>query len=132
MRVENNESTHITTGNIFDDLEFSPEEAAVLRIKTDLHIAIMKQIEERNLKPRDLTRILDVPQPRVSELMRGKISTMTIDKLAKFLHRLGQVVNVSTQKIPTETGVMKSRTRKQARAAQSTIPKKGARQISSS
>jgi predicted XRE-type DNA-binding protein len=41
--------------------------------------------------------VLDVPQPRVSELMNGKISRMTADLLAKYLYRLGREVEMKTK-----------------------------------
>ena len=41
--------------------------------------------------------MLGVPQPRVSELINGKISRMTADLLAKYLYRLGREVAVTTK-----------------------------------
>ncbi len=90
---------HVTTDNIFEDLGFSPDEAAVLRMKTAMHMEIMRVVEERGLSRRDLERLLDVPQPRVSELLSGKISKMTADKLTKYLHRLGRQVEVTTSEV---------------------------------
>jgi predicted XRE-type DNA-binding protein len=90
---------HVSTDNIFEDLGFSPDEAAVLRMKTAMHMEIMRVIEQHGYSRRDLERVLDVPQPRVSELMSGKISKMTADKLAKYLHRLGRQVEVTTSQI---------------------------------
>jgi len=83
-------------------LGFSSEEAAILELKTTLHIEIMKEIKRQKLTPRKLERVLDVPQPRVSELMGGKISKMTVDKLTKYLHRLGREVKVTTKKVTTK------------------------------
>jgi len=58
----------------------------------------MREIKRQKLTSRKLERVLDVPQPRVSELMGGKISTMSVDKLTKYLHRLGREVKVTTKK----------------------------------
>jgi predicted XRE-type DNA-binding protein len=88
----------VSRGNVFADLGFSPEEAAILRMKTQLHIEIMRAIEKQGLTPRQLEKALDVPQPRVSELLRGKISRMTADLLAKYLYRLGREVDLKTKK----------------------------------
>lgn len=92
--------THITEGSVFEDLGFSSEEAAVLRLKTTLYAEIVKVVEKRKLSGRDLEKLLDVPQPRVSELLSGKISKMTVDKLTKYLHRLGKEVRVMTKDAP--------------------------------
>jgi predicted XRE-type DNA-binding protein len=51
-----------------------------------------RQVKQRKLTPRQLEMVLDVPQPRVSELINGKISRMTADPLAKYLYRLGREV----------------------------------------
>ena len=89
--------SHVSRGNVFEDLGFSPEEAAILRMKTQLHIEIMRAIEKQRLTPRQLEKELDVPQPRVSELVNGKISRMTADLLAKYLYRLGREVEMKTK-----------------------------------
>ncbi|MEX2318043.1 MAG: helix-turn-helix transcriptional regulator [Pirellulales bacterium] len=90
--------SHVTRGNVFEDLGFTAEEAAILRMKTQLHVEIMRVIEKRRLTPRQLEKLLDVPQPRVSELLNGKISRMTADLLTKYLYRLGREIMLQTKK----------------------------------
>jgi predicted XRE-type DNA-binding protein len=80
-----------------EDLGFSPEEAAVLRMKTQLHIEIMREVKRKGLTPRQLEGVLAVPQPRVSDLVNGKISRMTADLLAKYLYRLGREIKMKTK-----------------------------------
>ncbi len=89
-----------TTGSIFADLGFNNSESAALKIKADLLNAIQKIAKARGYKQRDLEKILDQPQPRISELLLGKISRMSIDKLVDYLHRLGAEtkVNVTVRK----------------------------------
>ena len=41
--------------------------------------------------------LVDIPQPRVSELLNGKISRMTADLLTKYLYRLGREVKGKTK-----------------------------------
>ena len=98
---KSNDPGRVTTGNIFEDIGFNKAESASLRIKADLLITIQKIVKTRGYKQRDLEKILDQPQPRVSELLRGKISRMSIDKLVDYLHRLGAEtkVNVSVKKV---------------------------------
>jgi predicted XRE-type DNA-binding protein len=97
MPKSGNKPSHVSRGNLFEDLGFSPEEAAILRMKTQLHIEIMRAIERKGLTPRQLEKVLDVPQPRVSELVNGKISRMTADLLAKYLYRLGREVELKAK-----------------------------------
>ncbi len=80
-------STHITRGNILDDLGFSPEQATVLKFKADLYQAILKHA--RKYSQAQLQVILAEPQPRVSELLNGKIANKSVDKLLYYAGRLG-------------------------------------------
>jgi predicted XRE-type DNA-binding protein len=84
-------------GNVFEAIGFSREEAAILRMKTQFPIEVMRAIEKKRLTPRQLEKVLDVPQPRVSELLNGKISRMTADLLAKYLYRLGRELEIKAK-----------------------------------
>ncbi len=85
---------HVTNGSVFDELGFSRAESAALRMKADLLDSILSIVAKRSIKPRDLERLLDQPQPRVSELLRGKISSTSIEKLLDYLQRLGAITAV--------------------------------------
>ena len=97
MIKKGNKPSHVTRGNVFEDLGFTAEEAAILRMKTQLHMEIMRVIEKRGITPRQLEKLLDIPQPRVSELLNGKISRMTADLLTKYLYRLGREITLKTK-----------------------------------
>jgi predicted XRE-type DNA-binding protein len=58
------------------------------RMKTQLRIEVMRAVEKKRLTPRQLEKVLGMPQLLVSELLNGKISRMTADLLAKCLYRL--------------------------------------------
>jgi predicted XRE-type DNA-binding protein len=97
-KEKDNKPSHVSTGNVIDDLGFSPEEAAAVKLKASLHAEILRVVEKQKLKPRDLEKILDQPQPRVSELLNGKISKMSAEKLVGYLSRLGVEIRISTRK----------------------------------
>ena len=97
-RARGSKSSHISKGNVIDDLGFSPEEAAAIKLKASLHAEILRVVEKRKLKARELEKILDQPQPRISELLNGKISKMSAEKLAGYLSRLGVEIKVSAHK----------------------------------
>ena len=97
-------TTHVTKGSIFEDLGFSPEEAAVLRLKTTLHTEIVKVIEKRKLSQKEVAKILDIQQPHVSKLLNGDLERTTADRLTKYLRLLGREVTVSTKKAPKLQG----------------------------
>jgi|ERR1700690_838778 len=82
-----NKAIHVTRGNVFEDIGFSLEEAAILKFKSDLYAAIMKHA--RRYSQKQLQVILAEPQPRVSELLNGKIAGKSVDKLLSYAGRLG-------------------------------------------
>src|ERR1700688_2476792 len=79
--------THVTRGNVLDDLGLSPEQAMVLKFKADLYQAILRHAQKYSQK--QLQVILAEPQPRVSELLNGKIAKKSVDKLLYYAGRLG-------------------------------------------
>lgn len=87
MAGRSSKPTHVTRGNVLDDLGFSPEQATILKFKADLYLAILKH--SRKYSPKQLQVILAEPQPRVSELLNGKIANKSVDKLLYYAGRLG-------------------------------------------
>ncbi|HEY6350409.1 MAG TPA: helix-turn-helix transcriptional regulator [Candidatus Angelobacter sp.] len=85
---QNNKPGHITKGDIFDDLGFSPAETLEGKIKTDIWQALMKHIEQRGFSQSYLVTRLKAHQPDVSNLLKGKISKVSITKLIQFAGRL--------------------------------------------
>ena len=83
-----------STGNVFRDLGFPPDEAEHLRIRSDLLIQLQKAIRSQGLKQADAAKLLDVTQPRVSDLMRGRLDLFSVDTLIDMLARLGIRVRV--------------------------------------
>jgi predicted XRE-type DNA-binding protein len=79
--------THVTRGNVLDDLGFSSEQATVLKFKAELYQAVLKHA--RKYSQKQLQVILAEPQPRVSELLSGKIANKSVDKLLYYAGRLG-------------------------------------------
>ena len=78
-----------STGNVFRDLGFSKEESEHLLVRADLLIQVQKAIESRRLKQAEAATILRVTQPRVSDLLRGRIDLFSTDSLIDMLARLG-------------------------------------------
>ena len=68
-------------GNVFSDLGFSSAEARNLQMRSQLMTALRKFVEKERLTQAEAARRLKVTQPRVSDLMRGKISRFSIDTL---------------------------------------------------
>lgn len=83
-----------STGNVFRDLGFSKDEAENLKIRTDLMIRLSKLIETRRLTQAQAAKLFGVTQPRVSDLVRGKIDRFSIDTLVGMLGHAGVRVQV--------------------------------------
>lgn len=81
-------STHTTTGDVLDDLGFSRSEASALKIKATILEAILAEIDRRGLTQRELVDVLDEYQPNVSNLVHGRISKVSIEKLLAYADRL--------------------------------------------
>ncbi len=78
-----------STGNVFRDLGFSAEEAEHLLVRADLLIQLQKVLASRGLTQAKAAKILRVTQPRVSDLLRGRIDLFSTDSLIDMLARLG-------------------------------------------
>ena len=87
MKGATNQPAHVSRGNVLDDLGFSRERATALKFKAELYQAILKYAQSYSRE--DLEVILGEPQPRVSELLNGKISNKSVDKLLRYAGRLG-------------------------------------------
>ena len=87
-----------SSGNVFKDLGFPPEEAAHLLIRTDLMLEIKLILKERRLTQAKAAKLLGVSQPRVSDLVRARIDLFSIDTLVALLARLGVSVSLRTRR----------------------------------
>jgi predicted XRE-type DNA-binding protein len=76
-------------GNVFRELGFPAAEAESLRLRAELMVQIRRLIEGRKLTQAAAAKLLGVTQPRVSDLVRGKIDLFSIDTLVDMLARAG-------------------------------------------
>ena len=87
-----------SAGNVFADVGFRPEEAEHLRIRADLMIAVRKVIASRKLTQVQAAKFFGVTQPRISNLVRGRIDLFSIDTLVDMLATAGITVRVSVKR----------------------------------
>ena len=114
------EPTHITYGSVLDDLGFSPEKAAILKMKAEMLRALLRVA--KGYTPKDLESVLDEPQPRISEFLHGKISSVSVEKLATYAFRLGGRPSIKLEfaRKPAKTLVTKAAGAKSRRQPGST------------
>ena len=94
-----------SSGNVFRDLGFSADEAEHLKIRSDLMLNLQKVIAARGLKQGEAADLLGVTQPRVSDLMRGRIDLFSTDALIDMLAKLGIRAKVVLRPSRRRTGV---------------------------
>ena len=83
-----------SSGNVFADLGFELEEAANLKLRSQLMIEVDKALMEKKLTQQAAAKALGISQPRVSDLLRGKAEKFTIDALVNILTKLGHEVTL--------------------------------------
>lgn len=94
MQSARNEPAHITRGNVFLDLGFPPEKALALKFKAKILAAILAEVKRKKYRQAQLVKLLDEHQPVVSNLLHGKITQMSIEKLLIYADRLGLSLDV--------------------------------------
>lgn len=76
--------------SVWDALEDTPEAAAAMRLRSDLMIAVQEEVRGWGLTQTAAAGRLGVTQPRLSDLMRGKIDRFSLDALVELSGRAGR------------------------------------------
>jgi predicted XRE-type DNA-binding protein len=84
-----NTSIQNSSGNVFIDLGFSPEEATVLQMRAELMADLRKLIEDRGITQAEAAKELGVSQSRVSDLVRGKWEKFSLEMLVTLATKAG-------------------------------------------
>ena len=87
-------TVHRSTGNVFRDVGFPPGEAENLRVRSELMIQVRRILESRKLTQAAAAKLFGVTQPRISDLVRGRIELFSIDGLINMLAHAGVQVSV--------------------------------------
>ena len=82
------------SGNVFADLGFTPAEAAELSVKSSLISTISDTMKERKLTQLEASKLCGIDQPTLSKVLRGRMESVTIDRLAAWLNALGRTVEI--------------------------------------
>ncbi len=93
-----------SSGNIFQDLGFEKEEATNLKIRADLMMTLRRMIREKGLRQHQVAKLLETTQPRVSDLMNGKIDRFSIDTLVNMLSIMGVQIRLDLESTDNGSG----------------------------
>jgi predicted XRE-type DNA-binding protein len=84
--------------SVWDAIERSPDIAASLRLRADIMHAILAQIERSDLTQTSAAARAAISQPRMSDLMRGRLDCFSLDALVEIAARLGLRARISFQR----------------------------------
>jgi predicted XRE-type DNA-binding protein len=80
--------------NVWDALEDTPAEAASLTMRSAVMIAVEQRVRGWNVTQAEAARRLSITQPRLSDLLKGKIAKFSLDTLIDLATRSGLVVRL--------------------------------------
>ena len=80
--------------NVFIDLGYSPDEAAILQMRADLMADLRKFIKTKRLTQAKAAEILGISQSRVSDLIRGKWEKFSLEMLITLATKAGMRVTL--------------------------------------
>jgi predicted XRE-type DNA-binding protein len=83
-----------SSGNVFIDLGFSPEEATILAMRAQLMGELRIKIRDEEWTQAEAAQVLGVSQSRVSDLIRGKFEKFSLDMLITLATRVGKKVEL--------------------------------------
>ena len=80
--------------SVWDAIEATPAEAENMRLRSALMISLKEYISREGLTQAQAAKVFGVTQPRVSDLMRGKINVFGLDTLVNMIANTGQHVEL--------------------------------------
>jgi predicted XRE-type DNA-binding protein len=92
---------HDSSGNVFADLGI--ENAEEYMAKSELAAEILRIVQRRRLNQAETAKLLGIRQPKVSELLRGRLDGFSTDRLLRFIARLGYDVQIKLSKARSHT-----------------------------
>ncbi len=97
--------------SVWDAIENTPQEAASMKARSSLMMELTAVIQERGMTQAEAAELFGVTQPRVSDLMRGKVNLFSLDTLMDMASTAGMspVVKVSKPKLGRRRAVPRRR-----------------------
>jgi predicted XRE-type DNA-binding protein len=88
----------VSTENIFRDLGFDDAEAENLKLRSTLMQRVEKFVKQSNMTQSEAASVLGVTQPRLNQLLKGKIQLFSLDALVNMLANAGMRVTLTVKK----------------------------------
>lgn len=84
-----------TFASVWDAIEETPEAAANMQLRSELMMAIQAAVEEWHVTQAQAAARLGVTQPRLNDLLRGRITKFSLDALVALAQRAGLAVRLA-------------------------------------
>ena len=84
--------------SVWDAIEESPEEAQNMKLRSTLMMALQEHIARAKLNQAQAAKLFGVTQPRISNLMHGKIALFALDTLVNMASAAGMRVEMRLRK----------------------------------
>ena len=78
-----------SSGNVFRDVGFPPDEAHNLLLRAALMLRVERFVKEHGLTQAAAAKALGVTQPRLNQLLKGRIEQFSLDALVRMLANAG-------------------------------------------
>jgi predicted XRE-type DNA-binding protein len=86
------------SGNVFREDAFSQQKAHNLLLRADLMMKVEQFVIKSGMAPQQAAQLLGVNQPRLNNLLKGKIENFSMDALVNMLGRAGMQVKMTVRK----------------------------------
>ena len=80
--------------NVWDALEDTPEAAASMTMRSDILIALTGRVKGWKITQAEAAKRLDITQPRLNDLVRGRINNFSLDALVTLARKAGLSVEL--------------------------------------
>jgi predicted XRE-type DNA-binding protein len=101
MTMTDDIAIHDSSGNVFADLGI--EDSEEYMAKSELAAEILRIVQRRRLTQAEAAKLLGIRQPKVSDLLRGRLDGFSTDRLLRFITRLGYDVQIRLSKARPHT-----------------------------
>jgi len=91
-------STGQRFASVWDAIEDTPQQAASMRARSELMMALQGWVKASGMTQVDAAQLFGITQPRMSDLMRGKISLFSLDALMDMATAAGLDPHITVKK----------------------------------
>ena len=95
--LEMKKTAKLRFASVWDAIEDTPEQAESMKLRSRLMMAVQDRINREGLSQAQTAKTLGVTQPRISDLMRGRISLFSVESLIDMLMHLGMRVEIKVK-----------------------------------